>query len=109
MHRCGHDVADPHAKLLTIQLRTWLMANEHAQQETTYEHPAGWWQMFKRDCFPEWLLKWSPVKMATSVAIPNLTVHVCPHKALAPENGNHIEFVRLAGRQGYYNAETGER
>lgn len=32
------------------------------QKPYTYDIPASWWDHFKRDCFPKWLLKRFPAK-----------------------------------------------
>ena len=41
-----------------------------------FETPAGWWQHFKRDCFPSWLLHRFPVKLVTFEATKRMRVEV---------------------------------
>lgn len=58
---------------------TWFMAGK-VQPEILeyYEHPETWWDGFKKEHFPKWLLKKYPVKMKR-VAIKINETRVCPH------------------------------
>jgi hypothetical protein len=55
-----NDVADA----LVYQLSTYVLAEEVENRTKTvnFEYPKSWWQMFKQQYFPKWLLKRFPVK-----------------------------------------------
>ncbi len=49
---------------LVAQIKTFIMG-EKAHEETrtvVFEYPASWWQHFKQEVFPRWLLKRYPVR-----------------------------------------------
>ncbi len=52
-------------KCLYLELREdiWAEKLQDTEKEVKFEfsYPAGWWQYFKQDYFPEWLLKRFPV------------------------------------------------
>lgn len=50
---------------LVFQLRAEVMAEklEERTQMVTFEVPKSWWQHFKQEHFPKWLLKKFPVKL----------------------------------------------
>jgi len=55
-----NDVAD----VLVYQLSTHILAEEVENRTKTicFKYPKSWWQMFKQQYFPKWLLKKFPVK-----------------------------------------------
>lgn len=56
--------------------------------------PTSWWQMLKKEHFPEWLLKICPVNeisLAVSRKVTMSITKVCPH-INATTDRQHIEF-----------------
>lgn len=53
---------------LVYELHTEVMAEkvENRVQKVTFEFPKSWWQYFKKEYFPKWLLKKFPVKSELS-------------------------------------------
>lgn len=70
--------------------------------EETTEHeyvdvPRDWWQTFKGQYFPEWLLRYfpvlySPILRSTHTVINRTDVHICPHVAV-PDTRAHLRFL----------------
>ena len=55
-------VADAVAEAFKIDVMGFVWG-EKVDRKLVFEYPATWWQMFKQQYFPEWLLKRVPVKM----------------------------------------------
>lgn len=56
--------------------------------------PENWFQMFKRDCFPKWLLKKFPVKNKIFGVLDIYFLY--PHlKVSIPEERQYIHFARF--------------
>lgn len=55
---------------------------------------ASWWQHLKATIFPEWLLRFFPIKTRTEVFEVKYVWNICPHYASAiKDDAKHIEFV----------------
>lgn len=52
---------------LVFRLKAELMAEklEDRKQTVTFEFPKSWWQHFKQEYFPKWLLNRFPVKLTS--------------------------------------------
>ncbi len=70
---------------------------EHKRETVDFEIPETWWDHFKQDCFPKWLLKYFPFKTKKL----NMEVHstwnkyvtrVCPHTA-SKEERVHLNWI----------------
>lgn len=53
--------------LISVERSVWAekIQNETAEVEVSVDVPTSWWQHFKRDVFPVWLLRRFPVKTKT--------------------------------------------
>lgn len=61
--------------------------------------PTSWWQHFKHDCFPSWLLKHFPPKYERKTIYINEkkyyeTTNICPHVDTSDARP-HIEFMMM--------------
>lgn len=87
-------------------LRTYMMSEriQEATEEVTFQYPASWWQHFKAECFPEWLKRLCPPRMATEQKVVRFEVReVYPQFATyRPEEarGSFQKFtLRTFGRE----------
>lgn len=56
--------------------------------ERAFDFPASWWQHFKSQHFPLWLLDRFPVKMKRHAYVSHVTINrICPHDNVAPQAG----------------------
>ena len=71
---------DSHLKQMLVGLSTTVLAHnfeDHKRTVTipmTFQHPATWWDMLKRDHFPEWLLQRFPVRSVEETKTGKRTV-----------------------------------
>lgn len=71
--------------------------NEYKKDTVDFEIPKTWWDHFKLECFPKWLLKYFPVhyhKLHTEVHntwIKKVT-NICPHVSSKDER-KHLNWV----------------
>jgi hypothetical protein len=86
------------ADQLVHYLSVWLLQGTHPQYgTTTYQIPLSWWQHFKRDNFPAWLLKRYPVKFLTKEHRYEKYINVCPHSDVKWPDAPHIRFLQYEG------------
>lgn len=76
--------------------------HEKVEVPCTFRVPATAWQLFKRDYFPKWLLKWRPVRYAQIKSIETVTFdrQFCFPNAYLPES-------EMLGR--FYVLDTDDR
>lgn len=84
---------------LVYTFKTFLLTKQKSETTTeTHNFPASWWEHFKEDRFPLWLLKYFPVKY---IKITTTTIHkktfICPHDNLA---WNHQDVVHIMWMEG---------
>lgn len=66
----------------------------HEARRIVYRTPRGWWQMFKRDCFPAFLLRLSPVKEVVEV-VEVKKLFPFPEKKLPSDLGRMVNFAMI--------------
>ncbi len=77
---------------LCFKLRTWLLCKEHDIETRNIYEPDNFWQMFKRDWFPNWFLRRLPVKMTICDTVVIKVGKVCPHIALKVPEDNYLHY-----------------
>jgi hypothetical protein len=80
------------------RLTGWILRDEHKHNVTktmSITVPTTWWEMLKRDHFPEWWKRrWPVVEHAlTKDYVFEEEVRVCPHANVAWREPDHIEFL----------------
>lgn len=85
---------DKYSNSLVLQLST--LISENTSTTITEEYlflPATWWQQFKVEYFPEWLLKYFPIaKKKYTILHEFHTTNICPHLETDPTK-THLEFL----------------
>lgn len=84
---------DSHIKRLVLQLETWILAGEHKEHYTYRQTPKTWWQHFKKEVFPKWLLGKFPVEYDEETIQIKGKTYVCPHANVKWPNRKHLEFM----------------
>lgn len=55
VEKLAHEVA--------VSVESHVLTDSRLSKHRAYLHvPSSWWQMFKRDHFPKWAQRWSPVR-----------------------------------------------
>ena len=76
---------------MLMRLRCYIRGREVRQQiAASRDVPVTWWDHFKLEIFPAWLLKRFPAKTRRIETIIN-HYHVCPHLNIASES-DHLHF-----------------
>ncbi len=72
------------------QIKMNILGEKHKER---IFHPKSWWEMFKKQCFPNWLLMKFPVK---NVELGTLELYqLFPHiKASISEERHYIHFAK---------------
>ena len=75
-----------------LELRAWALT-DHEDHYTTVTFPATWWEYFKKEKFPDWLLERFPIK---TKEVNYKTIHVCPHTNISWDKNSqsHINFIQ---------------
>jgi hypothetical protein len=76
---------------LALELRAYVLERVHEEQPIAV--PSSWWQHFKADCFPEFLLRRWPIRYDTPTY--QRIVHMCPHATedWAKHRDKHVLFL----------------
>jgi len=90
---------EPIYKMIEVSIRKSIMAEEKPVEEKVIEYPRDWWQHFKKDCFPKWLLKKYPVKTRK---------HTLKVRAVYPDfkpalRSQKVAFMQEEGYSGDYD------
>ena len=87
---------------MVVGLTGWILRDEHKQKvlkilTVEFRMPSTWWQMFKEQYFPPWLLTRWPVKMKKIEKTEEFSfeqeIRVCPHSDVVWEDPAHIDFL----------------
>lgn len=83
---------------LVMELSAYLLSNKiHKEIIHTEKVYDSWFQLFKKQCFPEWLLKKFPAKSRNLDTEINF-IHICPHLSY-PENSDTVHLAFLKERK----------
>lgn len=77
---------------LCFKMRTWLLCKEHQVEQRGIHEPLNFWEMFKRDWFPNWFLRRFPVRMVLKETIIIKIAKICPHIALKLPKDKYVHF-----------------
>jgi len=87
-----HPHIDYMLKCVFFQFRAYLAANKtHLEPIKSTKYPANWWEAFKLEFFPSWLLEKYPV-CYTTITTEIQHIHMCPHIQTQPQK-KHIEWL----------------
>lgn len=78
---------------LIIGIRAFVLAESHDRKIAEVKHWASWWDHFKNDKFPNWLLERFPAETVTETVFQPLVIRTCPHVAVKRPNIDHFRFV----------------
>lgn len=84
---------DVEAGAMIQRLTVWVLS--HEGKRVIYRTPRNWWQMFKRDCFPPWVLRWFPVDEVVEV-VESKTLFPFPRIKFPDELGAPIRYVKVS-------------
>jgi hypothetical protein len=70
------------------------MLGTRRTEKKTYAHPDSWWQWFKQDTFPRWLLKKYPVRMKT-VIVQETYEKYCTHISSKGRDDDYLRFFLI--------------
>ena len=56
-----------HTSFTSEEVWDRVVARVWAENAGEYKHPKNWWEMFKEQCFPQWLKKLMPILYKTVV------------------------------------------
>lgn len=82
---------------LVARLATYILADkwEPITEETSVSYPDGWWQHFKADCFPKWLLKRFPVKhKSVKVCLTCTPMRIYPNPPYTKLGRSFVRFEK---------------
>lgn len=92
-------IHDEFTRRFGMQLRTFVLGEKvrEIDEKVPFEVPASTWQFFKWEFFPQWLLRYSPVKTKTwSKTVHFEQVQCFPKiKEILPSNELKYEFTCL--------------
>jgi hypothetical protein len=89
---------DHEADAMVAQFRARLYGQEYTDTKHEKDHidfPYSWFQMFKRDCLPGWVLDRFPVRNRVHPFIRKVvtnTTKICPHINVKSDR-DHLEWV----------------
>lgn len=75
---------------MVYELRSFVVGNTKEETSTTIT-PRTWWEMLKRDHFPQWLLERFPVRYDVHEHVKAI-YHICPHLEAGPRQ-DHVQFI----------------
>ena len=94
---------------ILMQVRTWILDGHKIDmiESTEIEFPATWWDHWKVDHAPKWLVRISPIKSKTIKVTKNIHQHyVCPHINMKDDRYPHIAWMYEGSGQKERNERT---
>ena len=88
---------------IVFYVRSWILDGHKVDRlvPTQIDFPATWWDHWKQDHGPEWLVKRWPVKSKTTFVTKEIHQHyVCPHINVKDDRNQHIMWMYEMSRQG---------
>lgn len=84
------DIVEILNDMFTVEVKGFVWG-EKVDRIVMFEYPATWWQMFKQQYFPEWILERFPVRMQRKYAdiyalYPDLKLDVADKRSLKNYN-----------------------
>lgn len=78
---------------VAVDMLAWCMAEIHEAKNVTEWRYRTWWDHFKADVLPGWLLERYPAEKDEWTVFQPLTVRMCPHRGLPENDSRHIDYV----------------
>lgn len=89
-------LADDLSGRLEVELRAFMLETKRHHETDKISVPRTWWDHFKRDVFPDWLLFRYPPKYTDHI-VTITSLFVCPHLAIPTRNDERdIHFAYLS-------------